>query len=220
MPYIGAEALQHHSADRCTRIAVALNCFGNQCGRSRVARPVVADHRYVPHFHHKIGSERGQQFIVSVTQTDCHAMRAVGMDDASGVRLQQSAGRVDFGMQCDGFAGFVAADLLCVGIKFGKPLGLQISQASVGRRDQEPAALVVVQAHADVAGCGMHIAAIEQTFANATNLFAGLCFGHDDRAKALVKKSTVPKLPDLSAKCKPSRAACVLAKHHGTPGSI
>jgi hypothetical protein len=57
----------------------------------------------------------------------------------------------------------------------------------------------------------MHIASVKQALAHTANFFAGLCFGEvrdwmvlaphaeasDKCLKALVKKSGVPKLPDL-----------------------
>jgi hypothetical protein len=60
----------------------------------------------------------------------------------------------------------------------------------------------------------MHIASVKQALSNTANLFAGLSFGEvrnlmvlaphaeasDKCLKALVKKSGVPKLPDLSVR--------------------
>ena len=57
--------------------------------------------------------------------------------------------------------------------------------------------------------------------ADAANLVTGLRLCHANCSKALMKKSSVPKLPDLSVRCSPAPAAASLwAWHQGTPGSI
>ena len=76
---------------------------------------------------------------------------------------------------------------------------IEKTQARVGRRDQES----VVQAHADVARRGMHVTAVEQALADAADFIASFAFRHGSTVNALVKKSCAPKLPDLSARCKP-----------------
>src|SRR5450830_554896 len=96
------------------------------------------------------------------------------------------------------------------------------AQAGIGGGDE----VAVVQPHADVAGGGVHVAALEQAATDPADGLAGLVLFHgrapvQSRAKALLKKSTAPKLPDLSVRCSPpSPATGEAAWHQGTPGSI
>src|SRR5204862_1562105 len=96
------------------------------------------------------------------------------------------------------------------------------SEARFGRRDEEAA---VGQAGADVAGRGVDVAACEERRADAADLLAQhRVAAHADSsrcAKAWVKKSVPPKLPDLSARCSACPgAAGEVAAVQGTPGSI
>ena len=72
-----------------------------------------------------------------------------------------------------------------------------MAQAGIRGRDE----VAVIGTHTDVAGCGMHITARKQRGTHPADFFAQGA-GHDgvcNKAKALVKKSTVPKLPDFNA---------------------
>src|SRR5664280_1059101 len=140
-------------------------------------------------------------------------MGAVRMDDAA--RL--GVGGIDAAVQGQGLGGTLTAGLLPADIHFGQPRRVEPAQAGVGGRDQEAA----VGAHADVAGGGMHIAARKQRFADAADLVAQRGAHDASRAKALVKKSELPKLPDFSATCSvwpPQAGDCTAVQ--GTPGSI
>src|SRR6218665_468395 len=158
-----------------------------------------------------------------------HQACAVGVDDAA--RRRGGAGRrgadgAEVAVQRNGLAGASARRLPAPGIEPGQALGRGCARAGVGGRDQA----AIGQPHADVAGAGVHVAAPEQAAAHTADLRPGLPFVAVRRFRALVhagnranavrKKSLRPKLPDLSAMCRPSGARGDRAWHQGTPGSI
>jgi len=109
-------------------------------------------------------------------------------------------------VQRQGLAGPVAAGLLAAGIQAGELGRVKKTQARIGRRDQK----AVIKSHADVAGRGVYVAALEQAAADATDVVPGLGFSHAallSVSNALVKKSSLPKLPDFRARCRPCGAA-------------
>ena len=67
-----------------------------------------------------------------------------------------------------------AARQRAVGIDLGQTRRLEKAEARIGRRDQE----AVAQAHADVAGTRVHVAALEERAADAAELGARFSFGH------------------------------------------
>jgi hypothetical protein len=174
---------------------------GRFLDRIRAARAVVGHQRHMADLHHKIRRDRRQQLGTGGVQAEGHAVCAVGVDHAAGVGIELARGGINLAVQGDGFAAFVAADLLALTIKFGQSCRVQKTQTRVGGRDEE----AVIEAHADVARRGVHVAALKQASAHAADLFTGLGFGraHAKTVKALLKKSSVPKLPDLSVMCTP-----------------
>ena len=71
-------------------------------------------------------------------------------------------------------------------IPYHRPGDPKVAEAGVGGRDEE----TVVQPHADVAGRGMHVAALEQAAADTADFLAELAFIHSMNARALVKNSS------------------------------
>ena len=203
MPHIGAKAGQHHSPDRRALRSILVNQGRHLCANARTARALVACHWHMADLHHKIRRDRGQQFGLALPQAQGHAMGAVGVDDATGRGIMGAGGLVNLAVQGQGFAGPLTADLHALQINLGQLGWLKQAQAGVGWRDQEG----VFQANTDVARRGMHIAALKQAAANLANRHTGLGLVHASTAKALVKKSTAPKLPDFSARCKSPPAA-------------
>src|SRR6185295_2473337 len=129
--------------------------------------------------------------------------------------------RVDLRVQRHCFAGKITAELPRTRVDPRQSRRIEETKAGVGRRDQIAATLGLVQSHADVARRGVHVASLEQTAPDAADFIPGLSFGHASIEKALLKKSSAPKLPDFSAKCRStSGTAWARAWHQGTPGSI
>ena len=129
------------------------------------------------------------------------------MNHAACFLIETACSRVDLRVQRHRFAGEVAADLPRVGVHPRQSRGIEESQAGVGRRDQIAAALGLVQSHADVARRGVRVASLEQTAPDAADFIPDLSFGHASIEKALLKKSSAPKLPDFSAKCRSTSGA-------------
>ena len=152
-------------------------------------------------FHHKVGGDGRQQFRADGVQAERHTVRAVSVDHAARVGILFASRCVNLAVHGDGFAALITTDLLALQVEFGQAGRIQKPQARIGGRDEK----AIVQAHADVARRGVHEAAFKQAAAYAADLFADLRFGqvHANTVKALLKKSSVPKLPDLSAMCTP-----------------
>ena len=89
---------------------------------------------------------RGIQLALLLTrliqpQRERHAMRAVGMDDATGRRACASTGFINAAVQDDGLAGPVTVDLLALSVQTGQAGRIQETQAGVGGGDEKAAAL-------------------------------------------------------------------------------
>lgn len=129
-------------------------------------------------------------------------MRAVCVDHASGTWVVCLRGLVYVLVQRQGLAGLVAADLHALGIDLGQASRVKLPEARIAWRDE----VSIVEPNADVASSGVDIATRKQALANAADLIACVCFVHAhcvtdcaNWVKALLKKSSLPKLPDLSA---------------------
>ena len=94
-------------------------------------------------------------------------------------------------------------------------LGLEVAEAGVGRRDEKA---VARQPHADVAGAGVHVAALEERAADAadSSRSASARSCSQRPAQASAKKSAPPKLPDFSASAqRPRRSALASTARRG-----
>src|SRR5262249_30550290 len=98
-------------------------------------------------------------------------------------------------------------------VELRQACGIEAGQGDGGRRPQ-PAA---VHPRADVAGAAEGEPALEQRLAVAHDRLAQGGLVHGSIPKALSKKSTAPKLPDLSAN---ASAGSPMLAVQGTPGSI
>src|SRR3954471_2304042 len=107
----------------------------------------------------------------------------------------------------------VARDELSALVHLGQRRGIQTSETRVGRCHQ-PA---IAYPCADIARAAEREPAIEQRPAEGADLLTQPGLAHGCTRNALVKKSVVPKLPDLSAS---ARVGLPMLKVHGTPGSI
>ena len=209
MPDVRSEPIYHDRTNWRAALSITTDRLTHEGRRRRVTGPVVSDQRHVADLHHKIRRDRRQQLgfsLVRMLQSERHAMRAVGVNNAARGRVQRCCCGINTAVQGDGFAGLVTADLLTARIQFGKASRIEKTQTRVRWCDEKS----VLKPHADVAGGGVHVAALKQAFANPTDVFAGavLSVAHrarsvDSAVKALLKKSSEPKLPDLSVKCKP-----------------
>src|SRR4029079_122043 len=101
-------------------------------------------------------------------------------------------------------AGSLPAPFVAVAIEPRQSRRFEKSEACVGRRNDVPR--TIREADADVASRAVDVTAREQTRPDAADLFAGFALVHDSAANALVKNSSPPKLPDFSARCRPSGA--------------
>src|SRR3546814_40104 len=100
-------------------------------------------------------------------------------------------------------------------VEAGEPRRVEFAEADIGGRHQ-PAA--VRQPDADVAGAAEREAALEERAALAADILAqSSLFAQDSISRALVKKSSEPKLPDFSAS---ARSGPTTERVQGTPGSI
>src|SRR5437762_5143113 len=124
-------------------------------------------------------------------------MRAVRMDDARGRGVVLCRRRTDRSMQRDRLAGAIACNLFAVRIQLRETRRLDKPEARVGRRDQESVA--ISKTHADVACRAVNVAARKEACSDTAHLHACVTLVHASRVNALVKKSSAPKLPDLSA---------------------
>src|SRR5579883_23840 len=137
-------------------------------------------------------------------------MRAMKMHD----RAVLGPHVVDRAMQQRFLGRRIAADVLAVLVELAELAGIELAQRGIGRRHQ-PA---VGHAYTDIArGAGAEAARGELGAERADGV-ARLVFGRAHScAKALVKKSGAPKLPDFSASSSGLSATDAV---HGTPGSI
>ena len=133
-------------------------------------------------------------------------MCAVRMNNASRSRGATRAGGIDLAMQCHGFAGAVATDLLTCIVKSCKTRRVKKAQASIGRRYQIAAALLCIQFHADIASGGMHVAAVKQAFANAAYFFSRLYFSQFTSPDLEVSSWPATSLPSKLVSCSASFA--------------
>src|ERR1035441_4917281 len=125
--------------------------------------------------------------------------------------------RIDAQVQGQRLARAVGAgDGRAGGVDLDERTGPQLAQAGVGGGDEE----AVAQAGAQVARRAVHVAARMQRAADPAQLVAQLRFVHVATAKARLKKSAAPKLPDFKASRRPSGASAGSAWHQGTPTSI
>jgi hypothetical protein len=99
----------------------------------------------------------------------------VGVQHAAGAGVEARGLLHDAPVQRKGLARAVARQRVAGRVDMRQPLRIEEAQAGIGRGD-EPAA--VLQPHADVAGRGMHVAALEQAAADAADGVAGLDVVH------------------------------------------
>ena len=102
-------------------------------------------------------------------------MRAVRVDHAASRWIECDCGIVDAVVQLDGLARGIALDQIEPQVQPCNAAWIERAETCVGRGDQ----IAVVEPEADVAGAAMHIAAIEQAFANAADFLANSGFNHD-----------------------------------------
>ena len=211
MPHGGAKPCQHDSANRCAARPVIRDGARHQCGKGRVAGAMVGHQWYVADLHDKVGRKGFEQLVrlrqrrrtaalIRMLQAERYAVGAVGVNDAARGGVKAGGGCVNVGMQGHGFAGPVTTELQRVGVQPGEPGRVKKAQAGIGRGDEKAAAGCALQAHADVAGRRVHVAAVEQAFPDTAYRFTGLGLRHTSIVKAWVKKSSAPKLPDLSVR--------------------
>ena len=99
------------------------------------------------------------------------------------------------------------------GIQPRQTIRVQPAERRVGGCHQEP----VFEFHAEISRGAGAVSASRQVFSVRHQLVSEITFIHDTISKALMKKSSLPKLPDLSANW--SRGASVVTVQ-GTPGAI
>src|SRR5258708_20431032 len=193
---------------------MALGVFADGVGELGIAGLEVGHQRQLADPHHEVGRDRRQRGLLVVVARrieagDRHGVRAMKVHD--GAVLGPHV--VDRAVQQRLLGRRVAADMLAVGIELGELCRIELAQRGVGRRHQ-PA---VGDLHADIArGTGAEPAR-GKLGAERADRFARLGFAAHSRAKALVKKSGAPKLPDFSAS---SSGFLPTDAVHGTPGSI
>ena len=123
-------------------------------------------------------------------------MRAVGVDHARRGGIEPRRRAIDSLVQLQRLARTVAGELVALCVDQRQSRGVEKAEARVRRRDEVPRR----QADADVAGRSMHIPAVEQALSDPADFVAGVRFVHASTENALVKKSSLPKLPDFSAR--------------------
>ena len=158
-----------------------------------MTRSKVRDDRHMAHLHHKVGCDGSQQLRAegclygAILQAYSDQMGAVAVNHTRGLGRQALRGAVNALVQCQCFAGPGPTALLALQIEPSEVVGIEKTQAGIGRRDEK----TIVQAHADVACGGMHIAAIKQALPDATHGFTRLGqlgmkmkFRHEGKAQA------------------------------------
>jgi hypothetical protein len=86
---------------------------------------MVGQQWHMADFHDKVRRDGRDEFgLPRAAQTQGHAMRAVGVNDATGLGIVLASGSINVAMQMQGFAGLSAADLLALRVDFGQLRGL------------------------------------------------------------------------------------------------
>src|SRR5690242_9214077 len=114
----------------------------------------------------------------------------------------------------EGFLGRrIAGDELASRVELGETRRVETAERDIGRRHQ-PA---ILQPRADIAGAAEGEAALEQRHAETADFLAQIGFAQPRHWNALMKKSSRPKFPDLSASASVGSPRLAV---QGTPGSI
>src|SRR5262249_47025815 len=109
--------------------------------------------------------------------------------------------------------GFVAGEVAAGPVHLGEALGFESSQAGIGRRHENP----IVQSGAEIARAATTIAPLVERTAMHHDSLAQFLFVHGSIPSAWMKKSSLPKLPDFSARASRGWSSVSV---HGTPGTI
>src|SRR5450830_1608287 len=174
----------------------------------------------MPDLHDVIRCDRRQYILLrpDALNTQIDQVSRMGVYHAMHFRVVV----VDHAMQCQRLRRLGTGHPVASGIDLGNLRRIEITETSIGRCDQ-PA---IIKTGTDVTGRAYCVATLKQTCTGATNFFTQLVLGADgarhaappaSTRKAFSKKSTVPKLPDLSARASGSSSSVAVA---GTPGSI
>ena len=164
-------------------------------GNIRVAWAVIRNDRQRADAHHVIRRKRAQGIgAVEVLQAGQRGeVGRVQMDNgvAGGVFTIQREVK-------DGFlARLVASEQVAVAIEYRQPLRREPSQRGAGRGNEEALPLKTT---GEVTRTAHAVAALEQRFCQRDHLLLLLKLGHANIPCAWAKKSSLPKLPDLSAR--------------------
>src|SRR3546814_551576 len=162
--------------------------------------------------HDVIGGERRQHVVRIDVSEATDGDRVGGVQVHHRPRLVPAVQRQ---VQESYLGRLVAIDPLAPVVETGEPRRVEFAESDSGGRHQ-PAA--VGQPGADVAGAAEREAALEERAAVAADILAqSNLLAQDSISRALVKKSSEPKLPDFSAS---ARSGPATERVQGTPGSI
>src|SRR6185312_6389536 len=178
---------------------------------AEITRRVIGHERQPADTHDVIGGD-GRQNVVRIDfgeRGDRHRICRMEMHDGAGLRPLLIHGAMEKRL----LGGSIARNMLARSVELGEARGVEPAERDIGRRHQ-PA---ILQPRADIAGAAESEAALEQRRTEATDLLAQIGFAQSRHVKALVKKSSRPKLPDLSASAMVGSPRLAV---QGTPGSI